>query len=188
MTQPLNLPLAGIKTTSKGYIQVSSYFETNVSGIYAIGDCADTPYQLTPVALAEAEILVKNLFTKEKICMNYQTVPSAVFSNPNIAVVGWTEEQAREKGFSVKIFESCFRHLKNTMNPKRTDEKVFIKMIVDRKTDRILGCHIVGDDAPEIIQAVAVAIQAKALKKDFDQTIGVHPSVAEELCTLRDFR
>ena len=187
-TQPLNLQEAGITLSSNGCISVSSSFETSVSGIYAIGDCADTPYQLTPVALAEAEVLVKNLFTNEKPKMNYNLIPSAVFSNPPIACVGLTEEQAVQKGLKIKVFETRFRHLKNTMNPQKTNEKVFMKMIVDDLSDRILGCHIIGDSAPEIIQSTAVAMIAKARKKDFDSTIGVHPSVAEELCTMRQPR
>ena len=101
---------------------------------------------------------------------------------------GLTEEQAVQQDLKIKVFETQFRHLKNTMKPQKTNEKVFMKMIVDYASDRILGCHIIGDSAPEIIQSVAVAMTAKALKKDFDSTIGVHPSSAEELCTMRQFR
>ena len=181
----LQLDSAGIEITQDGKIKVSKKFETTKKGIYAIGDCADTSFQLTPVALAEAEVLVKNLFSKEPAEMDYRFVPSAVFSNPPVSCVGLTEEQAEKEGLQVKIFESGFRPLKNTINPENKDEKIYMKMIVDQKTDRVLGCHIVGEDSPEIIQTVAVAIKAGATKKDFDQTIGVHPSSAEELCTMR---
>ena len=186
LLSPLNLDKAGVKLSSRHSIQVSSTFETTTKGIYAIGDCADTPFQLTPVALREAEILMQYLFRPPSVnALNPFLVPSAVFSHPNIATVGFTEKQAIEKGFSVQVFESQFRPLKLTINPKNTGEKIYMKLLVDQKTDRVIGCHIVGEDAPEIIQGIAIAMQAKATKKDFDQTIGVHPSSAEELCTMR---
>ena len=185
----LNLESAGIRMTDKGLIRVSGNFETSAQGIYAIGDCADTPFQLTPTALAEAEVLVKHLFeNKSGGRVNYQYTPSAVFSNPETAVVGLTEEQAVDKKIEFQVFESCFRPLKNTINPHKKDEKIYIKMIVDKKTDKVLGCHIVGESASEIIQGVSVALTAGAKKKDFDNTIGLHPSSAEELCTLRSPR
>lgn len=185
LTKSLNLEKTGIQTDSSGNIKVSDQFETSCSGVYAVGDCSNTPFQLTPVALAESEILVHNLFGRQKSKMDYRYVPSAVFSNPNIAQVGWTEKQALEKGFNIQVFESSFRPLKYTISPSKKSEKMYMKMIVDQKTDQILGCHIVGDDSPEMIQAVAVAMVAKAAKSDFDRTIGLHPSSAEELCTLR---
>ena len=184
--ESLNLEALGIETSARGGIRVSSQFETTAKGIYAIGDCADTPFQLTPVALAEAEILVKNLFLKENLKMDYSLVPSAVFSNPPIGVVGLSEKQAIEEGIKIQIFESRFRPLKNTIDPSKTDEKIYMKMIVDQKTNKVLGCHIVGEDAPEIIQLAAAALKSGALKKDFDDTVGVHPSSAEELCTMRE--
>jgi len=185
LTKSLNLDKAGVQTDSNGNIKVSDQFETSCSGVYAVGDCSDTPFQLTPVALAESEILVQNLFGQKGKRMDYKYVPSAVFSNPNIAQVGWTEKTALKNSFDVRVFESSFRPLKYTISPSKKSEKVYIKMIVDQKTDQILGCHIVGDDAPEIIQAVAVAMVAGATKSDFDRTVGLHPSSAEELCALR---
>ena len=186
--QGLNLDSAGVHVVDKGLIRVSKNFETSVKGIYAIGDCADTPFQLTPTALAEAEVLVKHLFENKSAQVNYQYTPSAVFSNPETAFVGITEEQAVSKGIEFQVFESRFRPLKNTISPDKKDEKIYIKMIVDKKTDKVLGCHIVGEDAGEIIQGVAVALTAGAKKKDFNDTIGLHPSSAEELCTLRSPR
>jgi len=188
LTNSLNLEKIGVQTDTNGSIQVSDQFETSCSGVYAVGDCSNTPFQLTPVALAESEILVQNLFGKQQNRMDYRYVPSAVFSNPNIAQVGWTEKAALEKGFDIQVFESSFRPLKYTISSAKKSEKIYMKMIVDQKTDYILGCHIVGEDAPEIIQAVAVAIVAKATKSDFDSTIGLHPSSAEELCALRTSR
>jgi len=186
--QNLNLKEAGVRVTPYGNIEVSSTFETSVSGVYAIGDCAHTSHQLTPVALAEAEVLVKHLFKSEKSKINYDLIPSAVFSQPALATVGLTEDQAVSKGIKVNVFETQFRHLKHTLSPQKTEEKVYIKMIVNQKTNLILGCHAICDEAPEIIQSVAVAMTAGATKRDFDQTIGIHPSVGEELCTLREAR
>ena len=185
LTKSLNLKQAGIQADSNGNIKVSDQFETSSPGVYAVGDCSNTPFQLTPVALAESEVLVQNLFGKQKNKIDYRYVPSAVFSNPNIAQVGWTEKEVLKQGFDIQVFESSFRPLKYTISPHKKSEKIYIKMIVDKKTDQILGCHIVGEDSPEIIQAVAVAMVAKATKSDFDNTIGLHPSSAEELCTLR---
>ena len=187
LTQPLHLEKAKIQTKN-GKILVSKNFETSSKGVYAIGDCADTPYALTPVALAEAEVLVKNLFAKGKGQMDYNNIPSAVFSNPNIAQVGLTEKQALNKGLKIQIFESSFRPLKYSIKPEKTEEKIYVKMIVEKKTDRVLGCHMVGGDSPEIIQGLAIALRAGARKKDFDRTIGLHPSSAEEFCTLRTSR
>ena len=185
LTKSLNLEKAGIQTDSNGSIKVSEQFEASCPGVYAVGDCSNTPFQLTPVALAESEILVQNLFGKQKNKIDYRYVPSAVFSNPNIVQVGWTEKEVLKRGFDIQVFESQFRPLKYTISPSKKSEKIYIKMIVDKKTDHILGCHIVGEDAPEIIQAVAVAMTAGATKSDFDRTIGLHPSSAEELCSLR---
>ncbi len=185
LTKSLNLEKTGIQTNAGGEIKVSDQFETSCTGVYATGDCAGTPFQLTPVALAESEILVQNLFGRQKNKINYQNVPSAVFSNPNISQVGWTEKAALKKGFSIQVFESSFRPLKYTISSSKKSERMYMKMIVDKKTDHILGCHIVGDDAPEMIQAVAVSMNAGTKKSDFDCTIGLHPSSAEELCTLR---
>ena len=184
LIEPLQLDKAGVQTKD-GYIVVSDQFETSTKGIYALGDCAQTPYALTPVALGEAEVLVRNLFDSGQAPMNYSNIPSAVFSNPNIAQVGLTEQEATAQGFKVQIFESSFRPLKYSIKPEKTEEKIYMKMIVNQKDNRVLGCHMVGEDSPEIIQGLAIAIKAGATKKDFDSTIGLHPSSAEEFCTLR---
>ena len=185
LTKPLRLENANIKINSSGSIPVNNHFETSQKGIYAVGDCADTPFQLTPTALTEAEVLIKNLFEKQNQKVDYRYVPSAVFSNPVISQVGLTEKQALDQSFSVEIFESTFRPLKYTIKENKTEEKMYMKLIVDKNTDKILGCHLVGDDSSEMIQGVAIALTAGAKKSDFDRTIGLHPSSAEELCTLR---
>ena len=185
-TSNLGLENLGVKTNKAGEIEVNEYFETSAEGVYAIGDCADTPYQLTPTATAEGVILAENLFSSKeesKKKMDYHFVPTAVFSVPPVSVVGLTEEQAKEKGYEVKVYTSRFRPLKYTVTS--IDKKTFMKMVVDQKTDKVLGIHIAGDDAPEMMQGFAVALKAGARKSDFDKTVGIHPTSAEELVTMR---
>ena len=182
-TDNLGLQPLGIKTNVQGEIEVNEYFETSVKGIYALGDCASTPYQLTPVATSEGMILAEHLFSESKKIMDYHFVPTAVFSRPAVATVGLTEEQAKEKYDSIDVYTSRFRPLKYTVTS--IDKKTFMKMIVDKKTDKVLGVHIVGDDAPEMMQGVAVALKAGATKADFDNTVGIHPTSAEEFVTMR---
>lgn len=179
----LGLESIGVNTNAQGEIEVNEYFETSVKDIYALGDCADTPYQLTPVATAEGMNLAEHLFSGSKKKMDYQFVPTAVFSQPPVSVVGLTEEQAKEKNHSVEIYTSQFRPLKYTVTS--IDKKTFMKIIVDKKTDKVLGVHMVGDDAPEIMQGIAVALKAGATKSDFDKTVGIHPTSAEEFVTMR---
>ena len=179
----LGLESLGVKVNQSGEIEVDEYFETSAKGVYALGDCANTPYQLTPVATSEGMLLAEHLFSQSKKVMDYNMIPTAVFSCPPVAVVGLTEEQAREKHGSVNIYTSRFRPLKYTVTS--IDKKTFMKMIVDKKTDKVLGAHIVGDDAPEMMQGVAVALKAGATKADFDKTVGIHPTSAEEFVTMR---
>ena len=190
-TSNLGLENLKVETNKAGEIKVNEYFETSVAGVYALGDCADTPYQLTPTATAEGVILAENLFSSKgegskgvsKKKMDYHFVPTAVFSVPPVSVVGLTEEQAKEKGHEVKVYTSRFRPLKYTVTS--IDKKTFMKMVVDQKTDKVLGIHIAGDDAPEMMQGFAVALKAGARKSDFDKTVGIHPTSAEELVTMR---
>lgn len=179
----LGLESLNIGVNSQGEIKVNEYFETSAKGVYALGDCADTPYQLTPVATAEGMLLAEHLFSGSKKKMDYRFIPTAVFSQPLMAVAGLTEEQATEKGYSVSVYTSQFRPLKYTVTS--LDKKTFMKMIVDKKTDVVLGVHMVGDDAPEIMQGIAVALKMGAKKSDFDSTIGIHPTSAEEFVTMR---
>ena len=180
----LGLESVGVKTNSQGEIEVNEYFESSVSGIYAIGDVANTPYQLTPVATEEAMFLAEHLFANSKKKLNYDFIPTAVFSQPPLATVGLTEKQAMDKNYDTTIYTSKFRPLKYTVTS--LDKKTFMKMIVDTQTKRVLGIHIAGEDAPEIMQGMALALKMGAKKSDFDKTIGLHPSSAEELVTMRE--
>jgi glutathione reductase (NADPH) len=140
--------------------------------------------QLTPVALAEGMAVARRLFKPEQYRpVDYKMIPTAVFSLPNIGTVGLTEEEARDAGHDVVIFESRFRPMKLTLT--ECQERTLMKLVVDAKTDKVLGCHMVGPDAGEIVQGLAIALKAGATKRDFDETIGVHPTAAEEFVTMR---
>ena len=182
----LGLESVGVKINESGEIEVNEHFETSTKDIYALGDCANTPYQLTPVATTEGMWLANYLFSKSKEMMNYNCIPTAVFTCPPVAVVGLTEKQAIEKKYQIQVYSSQFRPLKYTVTD--INKKTFIKIIVDKMTDKVLGVHIVGDDSPEMIQGVAVALKAGATKSDFDKTVGVHPTSAEEMVTIRQER
>ena len=184
MTENLGLEALGIKTNSKKEIKVNKFFETSAKDIYALGDCADTPFQLTPTATAEAVKLSEYLFKNSKKTMDYDYVPTAVFSDPPLTVVGLTEEEARKKNSKIEVYKSCFRPLKYTTTD--SDKKTFMKMIVCAETHRVLGAGMVGEDSPEIMQGIAVALKAGAKKEDFDNTIGIHPTSAEEFVTMRE--
>ena len=181
----LGLDNVGVETTDKGSIIVDDYFHTNVKSIFAIGDVIDR-VQLTPVAIGEAMVLARNLFIhkvpREK--MDYHCIPSAVFSNPNFAGVGLTEEEARAQVGEISVFTSEFRHLKHTLTS--SDEKVFMKLIVDKMNDRVLGAHMIGGEAGEIIQGIAIALKMGATKAQLDATVGIHPTAAEEFVTMRE--
>ena len=183
-TDKLNLEAAGVATTEQGAIVVNDKFQTNIPSVYALGDVIDR-MQLTPVALAEAMVFVRQNYCNmpdEK--MDYDLIATAVFSHPNIATVGLSEEEARKQyDNNISIYKTQFRHMKHTLSGR--DEKTLMKLIVDNNTDHILGCHMLGADAGEIIQGLAVAIKAGATKKDFDKTIGIHPTAAEEFVTMR---
>lgn len=181
-TNRLGLQKAGVELNSKGAVLVDDYSRSTVPSIYAIGDCTDR-LQLTPVAIAEGQAVAETLFNNNPMKPNYANVPSAVFSLPNIGTVGLTEEQARERYPKIDIYKTTFRPLKHTLTGR--DELTMIKLIVDRATDRVIGCHMVGAEAGEIIQGLAVAITCGATKAQFDTTIGIHPTAAEEFVTMR---
>ncbi len=178
----LGLEEVGVKLSGNGAIVVDEHFETSVPGIFAIGDVIDR-LPLTPVALAEGQILAHRLFDKSTATMNYENIPTAVFSHPNIGTVGLTEAQARIVCEDVKVFKSRFTPLRHTLSGN--SEKTFLKMLVDAKTDKVLGIHMLGPDAGEIIQGLAVAMTAGATKAHFDATLGIHPTTAEEFVTMR---
>jgi len=165
-----------------GAVVVDEYSQSSVDSIYAIGDCTDR-LMLTPVAIAEGMAVASTLFNNNPIRPCYENVPTAVFSTPNCGTVGLTELQAQRRDFHVDIYRTSFRPLKHTLTGR--DEKTMMKLVVDRATDRVLGCHMVGPDAGEIIQGLAVALNCGATKAQFDATIGIHPTAAEEFVTMR---
>jgi len=179
----LGLEEAGVKLGDDGAIIVDDHFKSSVDSIYAIGDVIGH-MQLTPVALAEGMAVARTLFGNEPTKADYDYVATAVFSQPPVGTVGLTEEEARERHGDVAIFRSTFRPLKHTLTGR--DAQTMMKMIVDKKTDRVLGVHMVGDDAGEILQGIAVALKAGATKAVFDSTIGIHPTAAEEFVTMRE--
>ncbi|KPA91195.1 MULTISPECIES: glutathione-disulfide reductase [Pseudomonas] len=183
MLDNLGLENTGVKLDKKGFIQVDEQYQTSEPSILALGDVIGR-VQLTPVALAEGMAVARRLFKPEQYRpVDYKLIPTAVFSQPNIGTVGLTEEQAREQGHEVTIFESRFRPMKLTLTD--CQEKTLMKLVVDARSDKVLGCHMVGPDAGEIIQGLGIALKAGATKRDFDETIGVHPTAAEEFVTLR---
>ncbi|WP_454562995.1 glutathione-disulfide reductase [Pseudomonas sp. AIG] len=183
MLDNLGLENTDVQLTDKGFIKVDEQYQTSEPSILALGDVIGR-VQLTPVALAEGMAVARRLFKPEQYRpVDYKMIPTAVFSLPNIGTVGLTEEQAREAGHDVVIFESRFRPMKLTLT--ECQEKTLMKLVVDGKTDKVLGCHMVGPDAGEIVQGLAIALKAGATKRDFDDTIGVHPTAAEEFVTLR---
>lgn len=183
MIDGLGLEAAGVALDARGFIAVDDEYRTSVPSILAIGDVIGR-VQLTPVALAEGMAVARRLFKPEQYRkVDYSTIPTAVFSLPNMATVGLTEEQAREQGYKVTLFESRFRPMKLTMTDSL--ERSLMKLVVDAHTDRVLGCHMAGPDAGEIMQGLAVALKAGATKQVFDETLGIHPTAAEEFVTMR---
>ncbi|MBK5344220.1 glutathione-disulfide reductase [Pseudomonas sp. TH49] len=183
MLDNLGLENTDVQLTDKGFIKVDEQYQTSDPSILALGDVIGR-VQLTPVALAEGMAVARRLFKPEQYRpVDYKMIPTAVFSLPNIGTVGLTEEEAREAGHEVVIFESRFRPMKLTLT--ECQEKTLMKLVVDGKTDKVLGCHMVGPDAGEIVQGLAIALKAGATKRDFDDTIGVHPTAAEEFVTMR---
>ncbi|MBB5391903.1 MULTISPECIES: glutathione-disulfide reductase [unclassified Herbaspirillum] len=181
-TSRLGLEKAGVALEKNGAIKVNGNFESSVPSILAVGDVIDR-VALTPVALAEAMAVVSRLFGNGERMMSYQNIPTAVFSHPNIGTVGLSEEQARKEVGEVKIFKTEFKPLKHTLS--RNTERTFMKLVVDAGSDRVLGVHMVGGEAGEIVQGFAVALQCGATKAQFDMTIGIHPTSAEEFVTMR---
>ena len=178
----LGLEAAGVKLGSAGAIPVDRYYRTNVPHIYAIGDVIDR-LQLTPVAIAEGMCIAHNLFNGESRSVDYRNVPTAIFCQPNIGTVGPTEEEARREHPHLVVYESSFKPMKHTLTGRA--ERTMMKLLVDGEDDRVLAAHMCGPEAGEIIQGLSVAITAGATKADFDATIGIHPTAAEEFVTMR---
>jgi glutathione reductase (NADPH) len=181
-TRGLGLESLGVKLDADGSVMVDSFSCSSVPSIYAVGDCTNR-IQLTPVAIVEGQAVAETLFNGNPTKPDYENVPSTVFSQPNIGTVGLTEAEARSRYAEVDVFKTAFRPLKHTLSGH--DERTFMKIVVDRRSDRVLGCHMVGSQAAEIIQGLAIALRCGATKAQFDATVGVHPSAAEEFVTMR---
>lgn len=184
-TQNLGLRELGVELAKNGAVKVNEHFQTNVPSIYALGDCIDK-VNLTPVALMQASLWARENFNQEEnktTQMSYEHLPAAVFAQPPMASVGPSEEDCKEQGEEFDVYEANFKALKHTLSG--LDERTYMKMIVRKSDRRVLALHMVGKDAPEIIQLGAVALKAGALKEHFDSTIGIHPSSAEEFVTMR---
>ena len=178
----LGLENVNIKVSDKGYVEVNEQFQTSEPSIYTIGD-ATGGMELTPVALEEGMTLARALYDNQPYKIDYSNIATTVFCQPNIGTVGMTEEQARAEYSNVVKYQSSFRAMKHTISG--SDERSLMKLLVDGDTDRVLGVHMVGPDAGEIMQGIAIAIKAGATKADFDATVGIHPTSAEEFVTMR---
>jgi glutathione reductase (NADPH) len=181
-TKGMDLEAAGVEVGEKGQIKVDADNRSSVPSIFAVGDVTDR-IQLTPVAIREGQAFADTFFGNKPNQVDYNCVPSAVFSHPPLAGVGMTEGQAREKLGQVKTYTSDFRPMKNVLAGR--NERSLYKLVVDGSTDRIVGIHMIGPDAPEILQAAAIAVRGKLKKADFDATVALHPTMAEELVLMR---
>ncbi len=179
----LGLSRLGLELGPTGGIKVDARYRTSVPSIFAIGDVIDR-VQLTPVALAEGMVVARHLFAGQEGEVDYTGIPTAVFSQPPLATVGLTEAEARSTLGAVDVYRTRFTPMKHSMTGR--DEKTLMKLVVARDSQKVVGAHMMGQDAPEIIQGVGIALKAGATKTDFDRTIGIHPTAAEEFVTLRE--
>jgi len=182
-TKDIGLQAAGVKLNADGAVAVDEFSRSNVPSIYAIGDVTNR-VALTPVAIREGHAFADTVFGKKPSSADHIHVPSAVFSEPELATVGLSEAKAREKGFELDIYRTGFRPLKATLSGRATS--ILMKLVVDRKTGRVLGVHVVGEGAAEMIQMAAIAVKMGAKKSDFDATVALHPTASEELVTLHN--
>lgn len=182
-TKGLGLDAAGVKTDARGAVVVDEDYKTSQPHIYAIGDVIDK-VALTPVAIAEGHALADTLYGGNPRKPSYANIPTAVFSNPPIATVGLSEEEARERYGKLDLYKATFRPMMATMSGRQ--EQTMMKLVVDQASQRVVGAHMVGQDGPEIVQGLAIAMNCGATKQDFDRTIGLHPSAAEEFVTMRN--
>jgi glutathione reductase (NADPH) len=181
-TAGFGLNRVGVTLDGKGAVKVDAFSQSSRPHIYAIGDVTNR-LQLTPVAIREGHAFADTVFGKAPWSVDHTNVPSAVFSQPALASVGLSEEAARAQGMDVRIFRSDFRPMKHTISGRQ--ERTLCKLVVDAKSDRVVGAHMLSPDAPEIIQSLAVAVRLGATKRDFDQTVALHPSAAEEFVLMR---
>jgi glutathione reductase (NADPH) len=182
-TAGLGLEAAGVRLAPDGAVMVDAWSKSSVDSIHAIGDVTNR-LNLTPVATSEGMALSKTLFGGTPTPVDHDNVPTAVFSHPNVATVGLTEDKARERHGRVDIYKTAFRSLKHTMGANQ--EKIFMKLVVDAASQRVVGAHMIGPDAGEVIQGIAIAVKLGATKAQFDATIGIHPTAAEEFVTMRE--
>ncbi len=182
-TENIDIESLGIKLDKNAAIVVNDQYQTNIPSIYAVGDVTNR-VNLTPVALAEGMFLARRLYNNETSPVEYENIPTCVFSQPNIGTVGLTEEEARDNYDQIDVYKSSFTPMKHTLSGD--DEKTFMKLIVDKQSDQVVGVHMVGPEAGEIIQGIGIALKAGASKADFDKTIGIHPTTAEEFVTMRE--
>ena len=182
-TRDLGLDNVKLKLAPNGAVLVNADFQSSVPSIYAVGDVIDRVL-LTPVALAEGMIVAESLFGRSGRSLDYENIPTAIFSNPNVGTVGLSEAKARERHGDIDVYRTTFGSLRHQLTG--SGEKVLMKLVVDKKTERVLGVHMVGPDAGEIMQGFAVALKCGATKSQFDATIGIHPTIAEEFVTLRE--
>lgn len=182
-TAGLGLETTNVVMNSNGSIQVDEHFATAEPSVYALGDVIDR-VQLTPVAIQEAMVLVDHLYGEGATRIDYRDIPTAVFCQPELGTVGLSEEQARSEYADVAVYVSDFKPMLQTLGGG--DDRINMKLIVDRATDRVVGCHMVGEHAAEIIQGIGIALKAGATKAHFDATVGIHPSAAEEFVTMRE--
>ena len=183
-TKDIGVEDVGVELNKKGAVVVDKWSKTSVDNIFAVGDATDR-VNLTPVAIAEGRAFTETNFNNNPMTMDYENIASAVFSQPAIGSVGLTEGQAREKG-EIDVYISRFKAMKHTLSGR--DERTVMKLIVERKSDRVVGCHMLGNEGPEIMQALAIALKCGATKAQFDATIGIHPTAAEEFVTMREKR
>ncbi len=182
-TSGFGLDAVGVELAKSGAVKVDEYSKSSVDNIYAIGDVTDR-VNLTPVAIREAIAFAETCFNKKPTKMDYAYIPHAVFSQPPVGSVGFAEHDARKKFARIDIYRTDFRPLKNMLSG--SEERTMMKLVVDGETDKVVGCHIVGVDAPEMIQCLAIAVKAGVTKREFDETCALHPTAAEELVTLRE--
>jgi glutathione reductase (NADPH) len=179
----IGLEKLGVRIHEHGGIEVDEYSRTSVPNVYAVGDVTNR-VNLTPVAIREGHAFADTVYGGKPTPVDHTNVPTAVFSEPEVGVVGLTEAQARERLVKLDVYKTTFRPMKATLSGRNT--RSFMKLLVDGVTDRVVGCHIVGPDAGELIQIVGIAMKMGATKADFDATMAVHPTAAEELVTMRE--
>ena len=184
-TRGIGLEEVGVKLTPRGAVEVDAGSRSSVESIYAVGDVTDR-INLTPVAIGEGRALAETLFNNNPLRLDHSGVPSAVFSQPPVCTVGLTELEARELHGQVDVYVSSFKPMKFTLSGR--DERTMMKVVTERASGRVLGFHMVGQDAPEIVQGLAVALKCGVTKKQLDSTVGIHPTAAEEFVTMRDKR